>query len=869
MATININENENIKVNLNAQESTLNASLNNINYIPSYKEAEEERRANELVRISNENERIAYYEDIQQKVANGEFKGEKGDKGDPGSGGGIDDVTVNGTTAVTNNVAELTMPTNLINGSAYGSLRGVNAAQENESTYLMGENAFAMGTNAKASGNSAHATGSITEASGNSAHAEGNYTKAKATAAHAEGSRTTANSTGSHTEGFGTIASSNYQHVQGKYNIEDADNQYAHILGNGSSKDRSNAHTVDWEGNAWYQGAVKVGGTSYDDACELATKSEIPSIEGLATETYVKNEIANAQLGGEGGEIDLSGYVTKDELNNKVDKETGKSLIADSEITRLANVTNYDDTEIKNNLNNKADKSDIPTVPSNVSEFTNDAGYVTGDNLKTINNESILGNGNIEISGSGNVVVDNENEITDETLIYIDIDDTPSKIPEWYTGAEIIGTGENINVPINGSNTGDFYFNTETGNVYKCIEANTWNYISNLKGEDGALTKADDIKIEDSANYFNSPNVEGVLEEIGMALENTPDTAKNYAESLTWQSGYYASDTGKLTSNTNFICSSNYIDVIEGQTFVVSNYMTTGDYTSFKGRGKFTNSNGDLIADITYAVVGGNATSFYVTVPTGATRMYLNAWYSSISSGSNVTVRIIKYWLTPFSSENKYIFGKKWVSFGDSITFQNQWQPYLAEKYHLIHTNLGIGSTKLAGVAPSSSLPSFWYSERLSTIEAENPDILTILGGANDLVDATITIGTEEEFEKAIADKDKQTFIGAYSYIIETLLTWKPTLKIVILGTTWAHMNGKDYSDVLTYTDYSNASKLVAQYYGLPFVDLHGEAGFNKFTMDDSPYNIYSTDHIHPNAEGGKIIASLVDKVFSHLYYFN
>lgn len=117
--------------------------------------------------------------------------------------------------------------------------------------------------------------------------------------------------------------------------------------------------------------------TEHQSLEDYALKSEIPSIEGLATETYVKNEIANAQLGGEGGEIDLSGYATKDDLNSKVDKETGKSLIADSEITRLAGVTNYDDTEIKNSLNDKANKSDIPTIPTNISSFVNDAGYIT------------------------------------------------------------------------------------------------------------------------------------------------------------------------------------------------------------------------------------------------------------------------------------------------------------------------------------------------------------------------------------------------------------------------------------------------------------------------------------------------------------
>ena len=68
-----------------------------------------------------------------------------------------------------------------------------------------------------------------------------------------------------------TIASSYCQHAQGKYNIADNDNKYLHIVGNGEAEgDRSNAHTLDWSGNAWFAGDVYVGGTSQDD--ESATK---------------------------------------------------------------------------------------------------------------------------------------------------------------------------------------------------------------------------------------------------------------------------------------------------------------------------------------------------------------------------------------------------------------------------------------------------------------------------------------------------------------------------------------------------------------------------------------------------------------------
>ena len=61
----------------------------------------------------------------------------------------------------------------------------------------------------------------------------------------------------SHAEGIETIALAEAQHVQGRYNIEDSADTYAHIVGNGTKEDGpSNAHTLDWHGNAWYAGSI-------------------------------------------------------------------------------------------------------------------------------------------------------------------------------------------------------------------------------------------------------------------------------------------------------------------------------------------------------------------------------------------------------------------------------------------------------------------------------------------------------------------------------------------------------------------------------------------------------------------------------------
>lgn len=76
-------------------------------------------------------------------------------------------------------------------------------------------------------------------------------------------------SNNTHVEGNKTIAAGRSQHVQGEFNIADPEydysntnskdtrGKYAHIVGNGSSHaNRSNAHTLDWDGNAWYAGSI-------------------------------------------------------------------------------------------------------------------------------------------------------------------------------------------------------------------------------------------------------------------------------------------------------------------------------------------------------------------------------------------------------------------------------------------------------------------------------------------------------------------------------------------------------------------------------------------------------------------------------------
>lgn len=141
-------------------------------------------------------------------------------------------------------------------------------------TDLVLQNSISSGRIGKV-GMGSSAIGTQVEASGNGSHAEGGGTTASGVNSHAEGDNTTASGDFSHAEGYGSKASSQFQHVQGKYNIEDKARKYAHIVGNGAGDaKRSNAHTLDWQGNAWYSGKLSQEGTPTEDK-DLVTKKYV------------------------------------------------------------------------------------------------------------------------------------------------------------------------------------------------------------------------------------------------------------------------------------------------------------------------------------------------------------------------------------------------------------------------------------------------------------------------------------------------------------------------------------------------------------------------------------------------------------------
>ncbi len=152
----------------------------------------------------------------------------------------------------------------------------------NFETTASGPSSSAFGTNTVASGDSSFSLGSSTTASGNASFSSGTGTIAQGTNSCAQGYSAEARGTGSHAEGYYTVSGSEYQHVSGKLNIIDNENKYAFIIGNGDSRispetgwtefNRSNAYTLDWEGNGWYAGRIEADAIILRSSTEGSSK---------------------------------------------------------------------------------------------------------------------------------------------------------------------------------------------------------------------------------------------------------------------------------------------------------------------------------------------------------------------------------------------------------------------------------------------------------------------------------------------------------------------------------------------------------------------------------------------------------------------
>ena len=167
---------------------------------------------------------------------------------------------------------------------------------------------------------------------------------------------------------------------------------------------------VDWnETNTTSDSYIKNKPTNLatiDDIPDVPTKtSQLTNDSNFVTDSVVDEKISNAQLSG--GEVDLSSYAKKTDLPTKTSQLTNDSGY-------ITNVPDEYITETELNAKGYVTISQMPTVPTNVSAFTNDANYASETFVTNKITEAQLGgdSGTVDLSGYVTKETGNANQIT-------------------------------------------------------------------------------------------------------------------------------------------------------------------------------------------------------------------------------------------------------------------------------------------------------------------------------------------------------------------------------------------------------------------------------------------------------------------------
>jgi lysophospholipase L1-like esterase len=158
---------------------------------------------------------------------------------------------------------------------------------------------------------------------------------------------------------------------------------------------------------------------------------------------------------------------------------------------------------------------------------------------------------------------------------------------------------------------------------------------------------------------------------------------------------------------------------------------------------------------------------------------------------------------------------------GDSLTAQDYqgWQALTVSMLGSpeLHKNAIVGSC--VATYENQDKPSF-VDRYLET--PEDCDCIVIMGGTND----TTKKGGNDMGEVGVLNNN--TFKGAYSTIIEGLLTRNPATRVMLITPPRSYTT--NYEERTATKKYAEATVEVAKYYGLPCLDFYDTLGWNAVT---------------------------------------
>ena len=268
---------------------------------------------------------------------------------------------------------------------------------------------------------------------------------------------------------------------------------------------------------------------SYND---LTNKPTIPSIEGLATETYVNNKVAglvgsapealntlNELATALGNDVNFATTVSN-QIGSKVDKVEGKSLVLNTEIAKIHEHGNKDllDTIEADNVHAHSNKSVIDTITSDMTTKWNKS--IPFEDSYVDNCDNWLTNGYTKTSPD---TANHPSVCTDGdrwgVLFYISENATN-------------GTGTQMYFPIDGTYAGRIF-------TRKIVNrsAGAWNLVSTFNGSYNDLTDKPTIPSEYTLPTASADTLGGIKVGAGLSINDGVLSANGggTADSVNWE----------------------------------------------------------------------------------------------------------------------------------------------------------------------------------------------------------------------------------------------------------------------------------------------------------------------------------------------
>ncbi|MHC7189116.1 SGNH/GDSL hydrolase family protein, partial [Klebsiella pneumoniae] len=384
-------------------------------------------------------------------------------------------------------------------------------------------------------------------------------------------------------------------------------------------------------------------------------------------------------------------------------------------------------------------------------------------------------------------------------------------------------------------------FTTPSGAVYVRFQVYGLSAKNTLMMVEGSALPASYLSFGAPTSTYVDTQALSVARSVALSLQKV--VVNLYNSELAQLNTAVSYQTGGVSAKSGYFATPKMM-VVPGDYFV-SNYGS-GSGAFYRLDGTFHSGFQNLVANTPFSVPEN---AYYVRF-----QVYNLTRVESlmVTPGQAIPAGFI-----PFGGQTQELpwQGKKRIDLGDSITNTGN---FIAP----LNTYTGMMALANYGV-PGQGVRTMADSLNETTIASA--DFISILGGTNDY-GGNRRLGTIADARADYDDTTVKSFYYDVFYVLDKIYSLKPNVRVMFSTPLkrGAFENQPVYpaanSAGFTLPQYVQAIKEVCSLFSVPVCDLFNESGINLLNIAT-----YTGDNLHPNADGGKLMARRMASVINGL----